>query len=407
MKTILILAYLFPPVPGIGGRRWAKFSKYLTRNGFIVHVLTSENEQEEISPWLSDVIGNSKIVIHTVPDNYPSILNQTPKTISEKIRYRYSLFLQKIGTKGTPYDKTILNRNLWLKKAEEIIEKQKIDTIVASGAPFSLNFFAVLLKKKFPKIKVLNDFRDPWTWGSSYGFAGLHNDRLNFELTMEGQVMKYSDVVLVPAADMMKNLQSRYPDFAKKICLLPHGYDEDEMPKEFSKPKRKGIIFSGTMYEGLDEHITILCRTLKQNPEMEIDFFVPNVKYQELVNSFQIGTQVRFHSLLSSANYLAELSGKKYYLSLYPDKYKNFISTKFYEIIRMRVPIILVGENGELSEFIVKNGLGIHLFPNQMESILNDGILKDLTEKYNNYFDFSQYDIGFLSKEILIGKCIC
>jgi hypothetical protein len=42
-KTILIICYGFPPFPGIGGRRWAKFSKYLSSYGFNINVIASKN----------------------------------------------------------------------------------------------------------------------------------------------------------------------------------------------------------------------------------------------------------------------------------------------------------------------------------------------------------------------------
>ena len=39
LKHVLLISYSYPPYPGIGGRRWAKFSKYLSRLGFVIHVI--------------------------------------------------------------------------------------------------------------------------------------------------------------------------------------------------------------------------------------------------------------------------------------------------------------------------------------------------------------------------------
>ena len=50
-QHILLISYTFPPHPGIGGRRWAKFSKYLSKLNYIVHVIHVANPFDEDSLW--------------------------------------------------------------------------------------------------------------------------------------------------------------------------------------------------------------------------------------------------------------------------------------------------------------------------------------------------------------------
>ena len=84
---ILLLSYFFPPYPGIGGRRWAKFAKYFTRRGLRVHVISAENPFPEISAWQHDVDSNENIIQHPLPTGYPKILLSNPKNIFERAQY--------------------------------------------------------------------------------------------------------------------------------------------------------------------------------------------------------------------------------------------------------------------------------------------------------------------------------
>ena len=54
-NKILIVCYSFPPHPGIGGRRWAKFSKSLSLKGYDIFVVGAKNIYDEASSWSKDV----------------------------------------------------------------------------------------------------------------------------------------------------------------------------------------------------------------------------------------------------------------------------------------------------------------------------------------------------------------
>ena len=54
-KKILIITFTFPPKPGIGGRRWAKFAKYLHQKKVSFDILTFEKKSSEKSKWCDDV----------------------------------------------------------------------------------------------------------------------------------------------------------------------------------------------------------------------------------------------------------------------------------------------------------------------------------------------------------------
>ena len=55
-KKILVVSYTFPPSPGIGGRRWAKFSKVLVQKGWDVDVIAAKITRDSESVWMKDVL---------------------------------------------------------------------------------------------------------------------------------------------------------------------------------------------------------------------------------------------------------------------------------------------------------------------------------------------------------------
>ena len=95
-KKVLIISFVFPPYPGIGGRRWAKFSKYLSELGTDVFVLASENPFSYKSEWTKDV---KNCNIKRLPLKYPKALITFPKSFFGRINYNISKFFVQIFSK--------------------------------------------------------------------------------------------------------------------------------------------------------------------------------------------------------------------------------------------------------------------------------------------------------------------
>ena len=74
MKKVLIIAYKFPPAHGVGGRRWAKFAKYLAREGYEVYVITSKFPSGDIS-WEDDV-QSEHIRVFNYKSMFPTFLQK-------------------------------------------------------------------------------------------------------------------------------------------------------------------------------------------------------------------------------------------------------------------------------------------------------------------------------------------
>ena len=82
MNKILLVCYSFPPNPGVGGRRWAKFAKYLVKSGHYVEVINAKLTTDKLSTWSKDAqLLHEKNHVHSLPTSYPEIININPNKI--------------------------------------------------------------------------------------------------------------------------------------------------------------------------------------------------------------------------------------------------------------------------------------------------------------------------------------
>ncbi|HCY45408.1 MAG TPA: hypothetical protein DHU89_01905 [Flavobacteriales bacterium] len=175
MNKILLVCYSFPPNPGVGGRRWAKFAKYLVKASHYVEVINAKLSTDDTSTWNKDAqLLHESNNVHSLPTRYPEIIKKTPDTYFQKIQYRLSLEYLKIKVKGNMYDKS----SLWhLNLVPFVVDKlnEGFDTIICTAAPFHYLSQISTLKKQFPNVNFIADFRDPWANNSiSYGITDLN-----------------------------------------------------------------------------------------------------------------------------------------------------------------------------------------------------------------------------------------
>ncbi len=403
-EEVLLISYVFPPYPGIGGRRWAKFAKYLNKKNINVNVITAQNPFEEISVWNRDVKTNA-IGKTIIPHKYPPILIDTPFTYLKRIKYKIALNVVQHKTLGSIYDRGAFSEKDIMDAASNLIEKNNIKHIICTGAPFSVLHYGVQLKKKYPHLKLLSDIRDPWTWGIAYGFWDMDKTRFAYEKALEKEVISASDLVSVPVAPMEEYLKNTYPENANKIFILPHGIDVDDLPPSIinTEPHQSNqikLIYCGTIYRGAEKILQKLLDLLVHAENLQVAFNIyPLSNKESLKHTFSSG-QIKIHAPLSPNELFEIIKTQDFYVSIVPEQYKNFISTKYYEIIYLKKPIILIAPQGILSEFIVENNLGLHFTPDKVNDLIAY-LQSGKQSVFNKNFDLSNFLYTKLTDSII------
>ena len=392
-KKVLIVCYSFPPYFGIGGRRWAKFSKYIKLLGTEVFVISSKNPFKEKSNWTTDIEG---INVTRLPLIYPKALISFPKSIVGRLRYKFSIFILKLRTKGNYYDKTIFWEKQFLNQAKKIIEENQIKNIIVSGAPFHLTTYCLKLKEWDSNLNLIVDFRDFWTDDLSLGPLGsISQKRINYELELEKKVFKKADYIITVSEFISKTLINKHS--SNKVLTIINGFDEDDYDSKLSASKKSNdikFVFTGTLYQNINTSFIPFCKAIRllKNNEPDLynmvtfDFYGSSSQFNiDLVKQYELDN-VSFHKNLPLTQAYKIVAEADYCMLFLNDSYTFSLSTKFCEYIGLRKSIVLFSKQGESSDFIQQNSLGFWINPEETyENLL--GLIKsknkiEINERY-------------------------
>lgn len=315
-----------------------------------MEVICADLDTDKHSPWSEDV---RNIAIYPYEHRFPRVVEQFPKKPLEKISYRIQLAKLRKISKGTPYDRALMDEDSFSEVFIDRLKEFKPQSVIITGAPFYLLHYAIRVKSDFPEARFIADFRDPWTWGSSYGYSELPKDRLEYEKSLEANVISQYHSILSPWPSIVKRLKNIYPASANKIYLLEHGYDPDDFAELTGEGPKKGydLIFGGTIYRGMEQ-------VLKKVIDLHEKSLSLGVFSNDLgkLNPSVVGADL--NGLIGSKDFLARVADSKSVLMLIPDHMKDGIPSKLFEYAFLGTPIIAIGVRGSLSDFIEVNHFG-------------------------------------------------
>ncbi|MBK9283254.1 MAG: glycosyltransferase family 4 protein [Sphingobacteriaceae bacterium] len=427
MKKVLILTYYWPPSGGAGVQRWLKFVKYLREFNWEPVVYTALNgEIPVIDHSLEKDIPKGITVLKTPiwePYNFykkfsgrkkedkinASFLNENKKAgLAEKI----SVYIR--GNYFIPDA-----RKFWIKPSiqflSDYLNKNKIDYIISSGPPHSMHLIALGIKEKFPNIKWLADFRDPWTNIDFYEKLMLSKraDRLHHE--MELKVLMNADCVLSIGQAMSEEFKEMYLKAGgknkDKFKVITNGFDEEVSEELKVIPDAKfTMAHIGTLVK--DRNPEILWRVLKELISENIEF---EKKFElKLVGKVDISVMEDLEKFglkkyLNKIDYLPHdqviLEQKKSaVLLLLVNNTKNakgILTGKFFEYMASGRPVLAIGPvNGDLAEIIKETSCG---YISNFDDVVS--LKKNILELFENRnVPSSNGNIQKYSRKSLTGK---
>lgn len=405
--NLLIISYFFPPNNKVGGRRWAKFGKYLSQKDYNISVLCVDLPFTGNCPWEKD-INSYKNKVYRIPyiEHRPYYrVNKAPANISGKLKYRVSLYKEKYFPEKSHGDTLDVSRKYGkdlIAKATQIIEQNNINTVIISGGPFHWCYEAISLKNKFTNLNFLLDLRDFWTGGETYRLLDQVDKKE--EDRKELICIANSNHIFSPAERIIRFLKDKYPSYTNKITELPHAYDIDEIPNltesRIFEENEISFAYGGILYpkmeKGINRSIELLQNIKTKGFKVKLDIYTFDRSYEDLFKNAGLSDNVQYHESIAPNELFKKFVNTDYLLQLRAgeSQEQHFKSTKFYELIALRRPIIYFGPKGDVGDFIDSNKLGFD--SNNDLEIITNSIIENKKHKLipDPQFDISKFEFG-------------
>lgn len=250
-QKLLIVYYNFPPVKVPGAVRISNFYREARKYFTEVHALTSANRyllQQDHSlethcPHIKEVPAWDlrRLTLRKKQSNTPYLSgNSTDRPLIAFFRRLINSFPFNIlvGDGGAYY--------IWrgYQAGKRLVEKQGITHVFSTFRPYSDHIVAYLLKRRFPHLVWVADFRD------------LHVDPVldnvvwpAFQKRCNRWVLRRADVV----STVSEGLKASLGEVHGNVVVLRNGYALPNEPQPRSSPRSSPmtIVYTGALYDGL------------------------------------------------------------------------------------------------------------------------------------------------------------
>ncbi|HEY1901961.1 MAG TPA: glycosyltransferase [Terracidiphilus sp.] len=360
--NVLLVVYAFPPAGGVGVLRAASLARYFPAEDIRLDVLTTRNPSS---------VGMDQSLLLEIP---PEV--QIHRTFTLDLPFGIKKWFKSLVTGAKPpstqaagnaaASKTnFLKRALqdlllpdpqvtWLpfltRAARRIVKERNIDVVLITGAPFSDFLLAERLRKDFPRLAIVLDFRDEWL-STSFDVASFQFSRSErartFAIQAEAAAVANSTAVVAVTEAARREIRGRYPQEPEsKFLHLPNGFDATRLRistrPQGARPGGKIIVtYVGTVYSSTEP--TALVRALQSlPPKVKARFtlrFIGHIeepRYREAL--LQLGDMVERKGYLPQREALDAMNETDYVLLVTHDRLN--ISAKFYDYIGAGKPIL-------------------------------------------------------------------
>lgn len=383
MKKVLIITYYWPPSGGSGVQRWLKFVKYLPAYQWEPHVFTPENPSFAVrDPSLeADVPAEAEVIRFPIWEPYDIFFRMSgwfgPKkeaTPTALVSAKRKTVYQTISTwvRGNFFIPD--PRRFWIKPSvkflSDYLTDNKIETIITTGPPHSLHLIGLQLKSKFPQLRWLADFRDPWTEWGLWDSLMVSKMARKFHKRLESQVLASADEIITITPFYVKRFEQLSQ---RRVRLLTNGFDEADFKAiRYEKTGKFMIRHIGIVNEKCDPRPFM--RALKDDMDEQAGFardvrieFVGEVHpdFRRYVEEIPALNKVTVFTGNIPHKDLINLYGSSSLLLLILTGYKDaegFLPGKLFEYLATGLPVLGVGPTrGDAASLLQETGAGAML----------------------------------------------
>ncbi|HUX46150.1 MAG TPA: glycosyltransferase [Terracidiphilus sp.] len=358
--NVLLVTYSFPPAGGVGVLRAASLARYLPSIDVRLDVLTARSPSAVgADPGLLDDIPSDVTIHRTLTLDLPFSLKKWLKGRIAGTR-KLAASSPAAGQTSKPGLLRRIVQDLllpdpqitWLpiltRNAIRIITERKIDLVLITVPPFSTSLLVRTLRRRFPHLAIVLDFRDEWLATSIDLISFSSSPRARrIAHQAEAEAVASSTAVVAVTEPARKLLQSRYPgQSAAKFHVVPNGYDATRLPQpaHASAPSADrpvlltylGTVYGTTEPTALVEAIRTVSADLRARLRLRFIGRIEDPNFRAAL--LDLGETVELLPFLPQAEALQALGESDYALLITHDPVN--VSAKFYDYLGVGKPIL-------------------------------------------------------------------
>jgi glycosyltransferase involved in cell wall biosynthesis len=356
--NVLLITYSFPPAGGVGVLRATSLARYLPSTGIRLDVLTTRN---------AAAVGTDSTLLRAIPPEvtvHRSLTFDLPFSMRKRFKRLVSSDGKKVTGNGPSHDspnfiKTLLQDLLlpdpqvaWLpialRKACKIIVERKIQLVLITVPPFSCSLLVQRLRRRFPDLPLVIDFRDEWL-STTINLVSF-SDRPRAQKVArkaEASAIATSTAIVAVTEAARREIRSRYPEESEeKFQVIPNGFEAAISTRMSGQQYPRGdgkilITFVGTLYRSTDPIPVIhalqrLSEDLRGQLRVRFIGYIEDPLYREALLS--LGRTVELTGFIAHTEAIKALGETDYVLLITHDRIN--VPAKFYDYIGSGRPIL-------------------------------------------------------------------
>jgi glycosyltransferase involved in cell wall biosynthesis len=234
--------------------------------------------------------------------------------------------------------------------ARRIVRERNIDLVLITAPPFSNLLLVEKLRKEFPSLAIVVDFRDEWisTAFDLVSFLFTRSQRArNFAVKTEASAIANATAIVAVTEAARRQIRARHPHQPdSKFNLIPNGFDATKLRRSVlrSDPRPDGkivVTYVGTVYAST-EPTTLIQAVQSLPPEVKSLFrlrFIGHIEEPRFREALlELGDMVDLKGYLPQHEALAAMDESDYVLLINHDPLN--VGGKFYDYVGGGKPIL-------------------------------------------------------------------
>jgi hypothetical protein len=443
MRSVLMIAYYFPPIAATGAMRPLNFCRHLPSYGWMPSVLATDHSSA-LPPQAAD-----QMLLNGIAAGTEVVRVAHGNPLGRLLAYRDRLKRivgNMAGAASRPsFDKAVTNaaqqrrqspiaesrrfivdavlnfpdpQCRWYRSAVQAMSSrstaQRPNLIWATGGPWTSLLVGQRLAREWA-VPLVADFRDPWVGGHEFFSSRLLHRRA---VSLERGVCEAASRVVLNTEELRERFSTEYPQWQHKFVAITNGYAQDLAQTEKRSPmgtthggSAVELCHFGTVYGNRSP--LALFRAIQEliaegrldSRRLKLRFVgawdVEDLACTQLAKFLEEQGVLKRTPPIPHQECLTQMAQSDVLLILQPD-YPLQIPAKIYEYIVAGRPLFVLGGEGATANLVQRHRLG-RCCPNRVQEAKR-ALIEVMTDRSTlaapNPADTAQFSYPILSKRL-------